>query len=69
MGGGGHVDFNTKVDLESLDNFMVTIYVNSAKYDLNKLKLELGNRLTKSGAAKRINFAAQTADKKGFSGR
>lgn len=43
--------------------------VNSEKLKINKLKLEAGNRAAKSGTAKKINFAAQTADKKGFSGR
>lgn len=67
--GGGQVDFNSKIDLESLDNFIINAFVNSEKLNINKLKLELGNRLSKGGAAKRINFSAQTADKKGVSGR
>lgn len=66
--GGGQVDFNSKIDLESLDNFIINAFVNSEKLNINKLKLELGNRLSKGGAAKRINFSAQTADKKGVSG-
>lgn len=67
--GGGQLDFSSNVDIESYDNFHVLVKANSEKLELNKLKLEVGNKAVKSGAAKKINFVAQTADKKGFSGR
>lgn len=67
--GGGQCDFSTNVDIESYDNFHILAKVNSEKLEINKLKIEIGNRATKSGTGKKINFVAQTADKKGFSGR
>lgn len=69
LNGGGQLDLSSNVDIESHDNFHVLIKVNSEKLKINKLKLEVGNRATKSGTGKKINFAAQTADKKGFAGR
>ncbi|KAK6621829.1 hypothetical protein RUM44_001636 [Polyplax serrata] len=66
--GGGQCDFSTNVDIESYDNFHILAKVNSEKLEINKLKIEIGNRATKSGTGKKINFVAQTADKKGFSG-
>lgn len=67
--GGGQLEFSSKSDLESFENFYIFSKVHSEKLNINNFKFEVANKPSKSGAAKKINILAQTADNPGISGR
>ncbi|KAL0277818.1 UNVERIFIED_CONTAM: hypothetical protein PYX00_004970 [Menopon gallinae] len=66
--GGGQLEFSSKSDLESFENFYILLKVHSEKLNINNLKFEVANKPSKSGAGKKISILAQTADKPGISG-
>jgi len=66
--GGGVYDWSVNTDLETLENFQVIVKLNSEKLNLNRLKIELGNRPSKDGQAKKVNFSAQDKTGKLLSG-